>query len=285
MYEFLLEKRLKEEAPDLHRRMTDSVVVLQGMLDSFLTWFPNFTDHSSLHSMDVIYYCNQLLGEQVQYLTIPECYVLLMACYLHDIGMGIPKESYEEFISKADKENFRQNHPEASTENIIRSLHNELSGVMIEKYESLFDIPSPEYTYAIVQISRGHRKTDLYDVTEYADIQTPEGVIRTAFLSAVLRLADEIDVGADRNPELLFDTSNLTEQRDIDSFGTHESIRQVEVTKQAIVLHTKPKEPRFEALIEELAVKVQQTLDYCRDAAMKRSDLRITQEKVRVERE
>lgn len=47
MCEFLLEKRLKEEAPDLHRRITDSVVVLQGMLESFSTWFPNYTDHST----------------------------------------------------------------------------------------------------------------------------------------------------------------------------------------------------------------------------------------------
>ena len=37
MNEFMLEKRLKEEAPDLHRRMTDSVVVLQEMLNAFLT--------------------------------------------------------------------------------------------------------------------------------------------------------------------------------------------------------------------------------------------------------
>lgn len=283
MNEFMLEKRLKEEAPDLHRRMTDSVVVLQEMLNAFLTWFPDFTDHSTLHSMDVLYYCNQLLGEQVSLLTIPECYALVMACYLHDVGMGIPRDSFQDFTQKLDMEDYWRKHPDASPESVVRAFHNELSGLFIRKYQSLFDIPSQEYLFAIVQISRGHRKTDLFDKAEYPDIPTPDGVIRTAFLSALLRLADEIDVGADRNPELLFDTSNLTKQVDIDAFGTHESIPLVEVCEEAIVLHTKPKEPRFVPLIAELAGKIQETLDYCRDVADKRSDLRITQNRVEIQ--
>ena len=100
--------------------------------------------------------------------------------------------------------------------------------------------------------------------------------------AAVLRLADEIDVGMDRNPELLFDTSKLTRQVDIDAFGTHESIRTVDVTADAIILGTRPKEPRFVQLIETLAGKIQETMDYCRDVAEKRSDLRITQERVEI---
>ncbi len=109
-----------------------------------------------------------------------------------------------------------------------------------------------------------------------------DGIIRTAFLSAVLRLADEIDVGADRNPEILFDTSRLTDKADIDAFGTHESIKTVEVTGDAIILAVDPKEPRFEALIEELGKKIGQTLDLCRDVASERSDLRITQKEVKI---
>ena len=282
MYDFLLEKRLKEEAPELHRRITENAVVLHDMLESFLTWFPDFTDHSALHSMDVLNFCNQLLGEQVYALTMPECYALVMACYLHDIGMGIPRDSFEAFTQKLDMEEYRKKHPDAKPVKVIRDFHNELSGQFIRKYANLFDIPSEELLFAIVQISRGHRKTDLFDEAEYPDIQTPDGVIRTAYLAAVLRLADEIDVGADRNPELLFDTSTLTKQVDIDAFGTHESIRMVEVTENAIVLHVKPKEPRFKELIEELAGKIQETLDYCRNVAKERSDLRISPERVEI---
>jgi len=282
MYDFSLEKRLKEEAPDLHRRITDSTVVLQSILEFYLNWFPDFTDHSTLHSMDVLYFCNQLLGEQVRALTIPECYALVMSCYLHDVGMGISRDSLEAFTRKLDMEEYLKKHPNPKPEKVIRDFHNELSGLFIRKYADLFDILSEDLLFAIIQISRGHRKTNLFDETEYPDIQTSDGVIRTSYLAAVLRLADEVDVGADRNPELLFDTSALTKQVDIDAFGLHESIRMVEVTENAIVLHVKPKEPRFEELIEELAGKIQETLDYCRKVVEKRSDLRIAPERVEI---
>ena len=36
------------------------------------------------------------------------------------------------------------------------------------------------------------------------------------------------------------------------------------------------------ALVEDLTQKIQETLDYCRDVACKRSDLRITQEKIEI---
>ena len=232
--------------------------------------------------MDVLDFANHLLGPQVEDLSAAECYVLLMACYLHDIGMGVSKKDFDAFIGQMDLRDYRRKNPDADTLRMIRNLHNELSGLFITKYADVFDIPSKEMRFAITQISRGHRKTDLYDEQEYPDITTPDGVIRTAYLSAILRLADEIDVGADRNSELRFDTSKLTKQVDIDAFGTHKSIREVLLTEDAVVLCAKPTEPRFAALIEELAGKLQETLDYCRDAAEKRSDLRITQQRVEI---
>ena len=283
MDDFLLENRLKELSPDLSKRVSACVVVLGGMLDSFLSWFPDFTDHSLLHSMDVLYFANHLLGHQVEQLNAYECYTLIMSCYLHDIGMGVPEKLFDEFKDQLDLTEYYRKYPNAAPPKLIRDMHNEFSGLFIKKYADMFDIPSDDLCFAIVQVSRGHRKTDLYDVKEYPDIKTDKGVIRTSYLSAVLRLADEIDVGVDRNPELLFDTSKLTKQVDIDAFGTHESILEVAVTNNAVILRSKPKESRFAAHIEGLAGKIQQTLDYCRDVAEKRSDLRITQQRVEIQ--
>lgn len=277
---FFLEKRLKDEAPELHRRVSDSIVVLQRMLQGFLTWFPDFTDHSVLHSLDVLDFSNRILGEDVKKLTIAECYVLIMSCYLHDIGMGISEKDFEKFSKHLNITDYRLKHSGITDPDTIRNLHNEYSGLFIREYAALFDIPSEELIFSIIQVSRGHRKTDLYDEKEYPDIETEHGLVRTAWLSAIIRLADEIDVAADRNPELLFDTSNLTKQKDIDAFGTHESIQSVEVTDNAIILHVKLKEPRYGALVDDLAGKLQETLDYCRDVAGKRSDMTIHQQNV-----
>lgn len=281
MSDYLLETKLGLENRGLHRRTRDSAVVLQKMLESFLPRFPDFTDHTILHSMDVLEYCNLLLGEeQIERLSAAECYVLIMSCYLHDIGMGINQKNYEELSRKIDFGDYFEKHSREDTETIIRDFHNEYSGLFISKYADLFDIPCEEMVFAIVQVSRGHRKTDLFDENEYRDLTTPYGVIRTAFLAAVIRLADEIDVGVDRNSELLFDFSKARGQSGTEAFGTHESIRRVDVREDALVLYTKPIAPEYRELIRILADKIQETLDYCREVVSSRSDFRITQKSV-----
>ena len=282
--DYMIERKMKEEAPELHQRVKDSVFVLQGMLESFLPRFPDFTDHSILHSLDVLDYSNRLLGDrQIEKLSPAECYVLIMACYLHDIGMGISQKDFEEFSPKIPFGSYFETHDRSDTAGTIRDFHHEYSGLFIRKYGELLEIPSEDLLFSIIQVSREHRKTDLYDAREYPELQTEYGVIRTAFLAAVVRLADEIDVGADRNPELLFDSSRLTRQQDIEAFGIHESIRCVDVTEERIVLHVKPKAPEYGPLIETLNRKIQQTLDYCRGVAKTRSSLRITQERSEIE--
>lgn len=283
MSDYLLETKLRVEDKDLHRRTKDSAVVLQKMLESFLPRFPDFTDHTILHSMDVLEYSNMLLGEkQIERLSPAECYVLIMACYLHDIGMGISQKNYEELSARIDFGNYFDTHSREDTEAIIRAFHNEYSGLFIRKYADLFDIPCEEMVFAVVQVSRGHRKTDLLDEAEYHDLMTPYGIIRTAFLAAIIRLADEIDIGVDRNSELLFDSSKVHDKNCIEAFGMHESIRKVEVREDAIVLYTKPKSPEYRELILNLADKVQGTLDYCREVASSRSDFCITQTSVTI---
>jgi len=283
MGDYLLEARLREENEGLHRRIKDSAVVLQKMLESFLPRFPYFTDHTLLHSMDVLEFSNMLLGEeQIGRLSAAECYVLIMACYLHDIGMGINEKNYETLSKQINFGNYFETHDKDDAETVIRDFHNEYSGLFIRKYAELFDIPCEEMVFAIVQVSRGHRKTDLYDRSEYYDLTTPDGVIHTAFLAAIIRLADEIDVGADRNSELLFDSSKIEKKESRKAFGTHASIRRVEVDPDAIVLYTKPIAPEFREHIKELANKIQKTLDYCRDVAEKRSDFCITQTEVKI---
>ena len=283
MGDYLLETKLKEENEGLHRRIKDSAVVLQKMLESFLPRFPYFTDHTLLHSMDVLEFSNMLLGEkQIKRLSAAECYVLIMSCYLHDIGMGISQKNYETLSEKIDFGDYFKTHSREDTETVIRDFHNEYSGLFIRKYADLFDIPCEEMIFAIVQVSRGHRKTNLFDEAEYHDLMTPDGIIRTALLAAVIRLADEIDVGADRNSELLFDSSLVTKKESKKAFGTHESVRKVEVAEDAIVLYVKPIAPEYRELIRDLADKIRETLDYCREVVAQRTDFCITQSDVKI---
>ena len=96
--DYLLEKRLLKLDPELHRLFTDAVCVLQQTLMQFQRLFPEYTDHSELHSMNVLNFCNALIGEEnIDHLNAHEIYVLLLSCYLHDVGMAVSPKDYEEF--------------------------------------------------------------------------------------------------------------------------------------------------------------------------------------------
>lgn len=283
--DFMIERRLRDLSPELHQSVIDFTFTLRGMLDRFRPRFPEFTDHSILHSLDVLDYSNYIIGEeQINQLSPAECYVLIMACYLHDIGMGVGEKDYEAFSRQIDFGNYFDTHDRSDTSSVVRAFHHEFSGCLIRKNAKLLEIPSEDLVFAIIQASRGHRKTDLFDPGEYPEMQTEYGVIRLPYVSAVIRLADEIDVGANRNSELLFDTSTLTIKRQIEAFGTHESILRVDVTRDKIILVVKPKSPEYVPLIETLNGKIQETLDYCRRAAQERSNLRITQIRSEIEK-
>ena len=143
----------------------------------------------------------------------------------------------------------------------------------------MLDIP-PEYVFPIVQVSRGHRKTDLLNKTEYPDLHTPEGIIRLPYLSAVLRLGDEIDVAADRNPSILYDNVVMLTQKDEEAFHSHEAIKNVTIETGRILLEVKTDDAEVLEYVRDIVGKIRETLHYCREIAQQRSNLRITQESV-----
>ncbi|MDO5133363.1 MAG: hypothetical protein Q4D81_10350 [Eubacteriales bacterium] len=281
MVDYLLERKLREEAPLLHQNMRDNVFVLENSLQSFLKRFPSFTDHSILHSMDVLAYCNELIGrDQIRQMSAAECYILIMGCYLHDIGMGINDNDFEEFSGEIDFGDYFENHPDVARETVIRDFHSEFSGCFIRKYRDLFDIPSDHYLFGIIAACRGHRKTDLYNEEEFPILETGEGTVCLPWLAAVLRLADEIDVTSERNPMLLYSNVRMRTKKDVESFGTNESILGIDIEPDEIALRVRLKSPEFLPLVEDLADKIRNTLDYCREVAAKRSRYRISQSRV-----
>ena len=281
--DFILEKRLRKLDPDLHRRFMDAVFVCQRILSNFRQLFPEYTDHSELHSLTVIDSCNRLIGtEQIDKMNKNEIFVLLMAGYLHDIGMGIGEKDYEEFKDVLGAEQYFKDHPNDSKADFVRTYHNEFSGLFVEKYAPMFDLPSDEFTFAIKQVSRGHRKTDLYDEKEYpADYRMPDGTtVCLPYLAALIRLTDEIDVAASRNPLILYDIDLLTNEVSIQENRKLMAVEHLEMTKSSFILHTREEDQEILDALDRAIVKMQETLDLCRDVVEKRTIFRISQKKV-----
>lgn len=281
-YDYAMERRLRKLDPGLHRRFTDSVFALQHILSNYKLLFPTFTDHTELHSLNVIDFCNRIIGSQIDRMNPDEIYCLLMGSYFHDTGMGVSEKDYEAFSKNIDFGDYFETHSRENTSDVIRAFHNEFSGQFLRKYAPLFDIPSDEHLRAIIQISRGHRKTRLTDESVYPiALSLPNGnTVCCPYLAALVRLADEIDVAAGRNLSFLYDMHSLTGGQDVIEFGKHEAIKEVIVKPDSFDLMIETNDDFVLHNIKEMSVKMQKTVDDCCAAVNGRTPYIITQKSI-----
>ena len=286
-YDFSLERHLRDMSKELHLYFTDVVFALQHALSNYKLIFPDFTDHTELHSLNVIEFCNKLIGDQINKLNADEIYSLLVGCYFHDIGMGVSKKDFDEFSKQIDFGDYFETHERDNYPEIIRNFHNEFSGLFIRKYARLFEFPSEAHMYAVIQISRGHRKTDLNNDNEYPSalsIPNSSNTICVKYLSSLIRLADEIDVTAARNSKIIYDLNHINGEKNIIEFMKHEAVKGLDVNEDEFIMkvHTDD-ESVFDGLVK-VAGKMQKTLDECRSVVANKTSFTITQKRVRVER-
>ncbi len=289
--DYLCEQRLKKLSPKLHGLFTDSVFSLQRLLTRYKTIFPTYTDHTALHSMEVLDFCNTLIGEaNIDKLNADEIYILMMSCYLHDSGMGISASDYDEFRKNIDFGDYPWMDQELSIPDFIRDFHHEFSGEYIKKYAEFFDIPSSEYVFSIVQVSRGHRKTDLYDEKEYPSAYklSNGNTVCLPYLASLIRLADELDIAADRNLQFVYDTDKISNEFSKMEFLKHKAIRRFIVKPTHFEMQVYTDDEQIFHGVEILKNKLLKTLEYCREVVEKRTPYTIPQSSislVRMEKE
>ena len=283
-YDYLLERRLKELSPELHARFSDTVFALQQILSNYQLIFPLFTDHTELHSLNIIEFCNKLIGDQINKLNADEIYCILMGCYFHDTGMGISKRDFEEFSKKIDFGDYFLTHDKDNYPEIVRNFHNEYSGLFIKKYAKFFEFPSEEHLFAVIQISRGHRKTNLFDTKEYpVALKVPNGnTICLPYLSALVRLADEIDVTASRNSEAIYDLSKIVVESHLIEFMKHEAVKGLEIREKEFIMYVSTKDEKILKSLYILADKMKKTLDECRSVVNNETSFVISQEAINI---
>ena len=285
--DFALERRLSELDKDLHQRFVDTVFALQHILSNYQLIFPDFTDHTELHSLNIIEFCNELIGDQIDKLNADEIYSLLLGCYFHDTGMGISKKDFDIFSKQIDFGDYFETHDRDNYPEIVRNFHNEYSGLFIRKYAQFFDFPTESHLFAIMQISRGHRKTDLFNEEQYPnDLSVPSSgnKICVSYLSALVRLADEIDVTAARNSHMIYDLSKITKEIDLIEFMKHEAVKELLITEDEFVMRVLTDNDKLLESLNILAAKMKKTLDNCRAVVNGRTPYQITQKSVRIEK-
>ncbi|MBP9989272.1 MAG: nucleoside hydrolase [Ruminococcus sp.] len=278
--DFLCEKRLAELSPTYHTLVKNTAFAVCFLLEKYRTYFPDFTDHTVLHSLQVLDFCNRLLGDTVYSLNEDELYVLIMSAYLHDSGMGISEDDYKKLYDVVVSEEYRIQHPMENTRETIRAFHQSFSHQFIYKYAEFFEIPSEEHIRAIALVSGAHRKIDLFDENAIPSIVTvPNGnEIHLPFLASLIRLADELDIAADRN--LGFEP----DERETIFKMMHRSIRRLHILPDRFQLDVVQDDPAlFDGIVQEVA-KLRKTLLTCVDAVSERTPFCIRQTEVEINR-
>lgn len=172
------------------------------ILQGFITNFPEYTDHSINHSKSVLRYAEYVLNTEIEKLNEDEVYILIMAGFLHDIGMCPTNEMKQRITDSSDFKNSG-----SSFGNHLRDIHHKLSYEYITTFWKDLQIVNETYAEAIALVGMGHRKVDLLDF----DLYNPGFVVKSGsdfvclpYLASVLRLSDELDITNDRTPDLLY---------------------------------------------------------------------------------
>jgi molecular chaperone HtpG len=186
-----LKDLLCEKNKELFNRLPEIEKHARTILQYSQAKFPYYTPHGFLHSENVLENLNWLLPEALKAELNPyELFFLIVSAWLHDWGL----------IGTAEED------PTA-----VRESHNVRTEEKFERHFALVGLSLNE-ARIVGRICRGHRKEDLFN-GQFDDIPFKKGImIHMQFLTAALRMADEVDVTASRVPEIVYFDLNPTEK-------------------------------------------------------------------------
>ena len=259
---YLAETTLGKLSPELHKRYTECFAAADTLLGRYQHNFPTYTDHSLLHSMEVTNLANALIWNRISALCAEELYILLMGALLHDVGMGYSVEELEK-SRPLDYEHYMGTHSRANVQDFIRRQHHELSALFVMQNWGNCRIPDETMASAVAEVCRGHRKTDLMDRTHYpTHAKIGSGVVNMAYLAAVVRLADELDISASRNLSLHYAGYVPEDHLSVAEFQKHRALRSDFADDSFVMKGETNSRTEYDSLLD-LYGKVEETLDYC----------------------
>lgn len=159
-----------------------------------------YTLHGLKHSNYVINVLEKLIRglNPADSLNDTETFCLLAAAYLHDVGMQIQHPDDEKIAAQLSELKSKP----YTVPDLIRDEHHKRSGRYIKEHANDLKLDQME-AECIRLISEGHRQVKL-ESKDYDDQTIGLEVVRVRLLSALLRLADELDITYQRAPKNIF---------------------------------------------------------------------------------
>ena len=191
----VLETELKDKNLELWSSLVRIIdTATQIWRETKLRWY---TDHGISHSERVIQNIEKIIEPLRNKLTCEELYILLAACYLHDIGMQYLKIPDKDGpLSLEDVEYIRKEHPKRSAELIRENV------VTLDGDKSFPLYITTDFIGAIMTIVEAHGTEYFSKCVEKLTNNPPKPKnknIRGPFLAALLMIGDELDLHETRS--------------------------------------------------------------------------------------
>lgn len=230
---------------------------ISPILEKVRDIFPDYTKHNIEHSDKVIKLLDMLISDNLKnYLNEYALYFVLCAAYLHDIGLMIFGEEFEEEEVLRLKDN-----PVELKEYIRDNHHIRSEKFIIQNFKNLY-IQNEHQAFIIGKISKGHRKEDLslYDI----DHKYLEFSINIPLLATFLRIADELDINFERIP--LIDGDIVLPQNKVSRhyWETHLNISGISFSEEdplTIKCSARCEDPRIHRTLKRLESKINHQIE------------------------
>ncbi len=251
-------------------RIREEVSPILGRISTFFT---DYTNHDISHCDQVVLNLDWIIPKKViNSLNRYEIQILLLACYLHDVGMALGKSEAEEIARTGDFQLYKRQEAvkdkdkseEELLRDYIRLTHHRRSEIyIINNYKEL-GIEDYGMARAVAILARGHREEDLLDGEKFDSryyVVSGKDPVCLSFLSGCLRLADDLDITRVRTPELLLKFVSPRNPVSKNEWETHRNTLTIGTDGKKIKIQAICNNPTIHKSILVTANKIKDTLD------------------------
>jgi hypothetical protein len=254
-------------------RIREKVSPILGRISTFFT---DYTNHDISHCDQVVLNLDWIIPKKViNSLNRYEIQILLLACYLHDVGMALGKSEAEEIARTGDFQLYKKQEAvkdkDKSEEELLRDYirlmhHRRSETYIIDNYKEL-GIENYVIARAVAILARGHREEDLLDGEKFDSryyVVSGKDPVCLSFLSGCLRLADDLDITRVRTPELLLKFVSPRRPVSKNEWERHRNTLAIGADGNKIKIQAVCDDPTIHRSILLTADKIKDTLDLVR---------------------
>ena len=223
-------ENLLKKSKKLYENYRDNCTVVQRMLEKYKKIYPNISDYSIMHFIDIAEFCDLIMDRQkLEDLNGDECYCLLMAALFAHTGFGLNQEIMNRYINRLGIQKQTQS---LTFLQIMSKYHVLFSACLIEEYGDIFEFPSEKHKYAITSMLYfiGGNSDDINQLEEILVLDN-KNTVRLKDLAAVLVVGNQLAELKNTNLDLNYE--------DFDKYNSEEIVGFVERNKESNITEYK----------------------------------------------